>query len=179
MFLTPLRKLIVPCSLILASILLRQYVPELPAVYLQLVILLPYLSLGLALILCVFFHLSRLFAASLVILCAYFLIQTHLQTSLQDDLSLLLYASISFVIPTTILMLQLLPERGLNNLYGFMVVSIIPLQVAAMLLIYLLVPVETLVNFIRQDLPLHPFDSYMMSLAISACYLLVWIVGLV
>lgn len=177
MDISPLRKLLVPVSLILAGTLLRHRIGELPVMYAQLLIWLPYAGLGVALWLCIFFNHSRLFAASLAMLITYFLVQTHLQNSLLDAPSLLIYTSIGFAMPLTILILLFIQERGVNNLNGLLVVSVIPLQAGLVLALYLSIPAPELLALINQFMPVRPYAGYISSIPVSICYLIVFCAG--
>ena len=174
---SPIRKLVVPTSLLVVGILFRHRFVELPATYSQMLIWLPYISLGIALLLSIFFNHSRLFAAMLAMLFAYFLVQTHLQTALIDATLLLIYSSICFAMPFTLLFLLYVPERGFNNSYGLLVSSIIPLQAGFVLIMHYSIPPAETVSLINQFLPVRPYAGYIISIPASICYLIVLCAG--
>jgi len=172
MDLSPLRKLVVPVLLLLAGVLFRQRIVELYTVYSQLFEWLPYATLVITLLLCAFFNNSRLFTTALAMLLVYFLIQTQLQTALTDDHSLVIYTAMGLAMPVTMLLLQFVTERGLNNAYGFLVVGIIPVQACLVMALLYLLPVADTVTTINSNLPIKPASGYVLSVTASACYLI-------
>jgi diguanylate cyclase (GGDEF)-like protein len=171
MVLSPLRKLAIPAMLLLAGILFRQRFVELYAAYNQLLDWLPYGGLVGTLLLCAFFNNSRLFTASLALLLVYYMIQTQLQSSLTDGYSLLIYTAMGLSIPVTVLLLLFIPERGLHNRYGALVVALIPVQVCMVVAVIYLHPYADTVTLINSRLPIKPAGGYVLSLIASACYL--------
>ena len=134
MNLTPLRRLIIPILLLVGAGVLRDMSSGLPQVYLQILDLLPYVTLVIALGLSTWFNQSRLFTSSLAMLVMYYFIHTELQVSLADPRALLIYTLMSVAAPLLLLALFFLPERGLRNRYGaMMAVSVLLLSAAAAL----------------------------------------------
>jgi len=176
----PMRKLVLPVTLLLAALLLRNRVIGLYNTYGQLLEWLPYSSLIIALLLCAFFNSSRLFTASLSLLVAYILIQTQLQTALSDPVPVFIYTSLTFAMPFTILLLLFVRERGLTNLYGLLTVSVIPLQALILLTLLYFIPAGELHSIINTNTSLEPrpVSGYLISISASLFYLAVFLTGL-
>jgi len=176
--LSPLRKLAAPSVLLLAAISIRGRMVEAYAVYGQLFDLMPYITIGLVIFLSAFFNLCRLFTASLGLLIVYFLIQTKLQVSLADPFPGILYSLISFLVPANVLLLLLLPERGLGNLYGIMTAAAIPLQVTLFWAVLFFLPVTDMITLINDRMPIRPYPGYVLSIQATACYLISFLASL-
>jgi len=178
MTLSPLRRLFIPLALLLTAILFRSQIIGLHDVYGQLFEWLPYVSLAIALLLCAFFNRSRLFTASLGLLTSYVLIQSRLQSSLTDPISLFIFTAMSLAIPLTVLMLLFTREHGLFNRYGLILVAVIPVQAVIGLALFNLLPTEELVRVINARLSIKPAEQYVLSLAASGIYFSVFLTGL-
>ena len=169
-------KLIPPLLLLLAGLLLRQQASGLHAAYLQLLQLAPYGMLGIVCALGVYYNRARLFIATATLVLVYYLIQVHLQTSLARPQTLLLFSLLSVLHPLGLLVLLLMPERGLRNRYGM-------LQVSAMLVTVLLASAllyfspGVLHTWVLAYLPLKVLSGLVLSLPASACYLLVMLLA--
>jgi diguanylate cyclase (GGDEF)-like protein len=122
----PLKRLLVPAGLLIGALVLLRRVPDLHPGHLQLLEWLPYLSLCAVLALCAFFGRSRLFTAALGLLIVYWLVRSELQASLADPRAFLVFSLISAAVPIGALLLLLVPERGLLNRHGALVVGIVP-----------------------------------------------------
>ena len=173
---TPLRKLIIPVVLLAAAFLLQDTLAGFYQEYDGLLQWLPYLVLGIALLLGVFFNLSRVFTLTLALLAGYFVIQTQLQASLTEPRVLFIYTALCLSLPLAGLILLFVPERGLNNAYGFGVLSIVPVMAGAAAVAWLLGGAG-LVEWINESLPVLPAASYVMSVPASAAFLLVLAAG--
>ena len=178
LFMTPLRKLIIPMILLIAAILLRTEMLELYPAYGQLFEWLPHLIFTCALVFCASFNLSRPFTIIITLLLVYILIQTQLQMSLNDPRALMIYTSISFVFPVTALLLFFISERGLNNQHGMIVISIAPIQMCLILFVYYFVPDPSLISTINTYMPIKPINGYVLSITASLFYLLTFLIGL-
>jgi diguanylate cyclase (GGDEF)-like protein len=170
MFFSPLRRLGIPVVLLIAAALLRNAVIDINPVYAQLLIWLPYLTLGLAIVLCIYFNRSRLFTATLILLVGYCLIQTQLQTALMEPRALSIYSMLSVALPLTLLLLLLLPGRGLRNRYGVLTAAVVPVLLLVALWVLEYYPATTTVQFIETYLPIKPFPGYVLSINASACF---------
>ena len=174
----PLRRLIVPAALLIAAVVLRDTVIEIKPVYGQLLVWLPSLTLGIAIALCVYFNHSRLFTATLALLIAYYLIQTQLQTAITEPRILLIYSMLSVALPVTLLLLLLLPGRGLRNRYGVLTVAVVPVQLLIALWMLEYYPDAKAIMLINTYLPIKPFSGYMLSINASSCFAISFFVGL-
>ena len=174
----PLRRLLVPVILVVVAVLLRGSVPGLNPDYQQLLIWLPYVVLGLALALSIYYNRARLFTVVLALLCIYYLVQVELQSSLSDLRPLFIFTSISISLPVTLLFLFFLPERGLRNRYGILVVSIVPLQLLLAAIILNSVSGADLLAAIDTWFPIKPFENYLISLNASVCFAVVTMTGM-
>ncbi len=146
MNLLPLRKLLIQIILLIAAIASRNFIVNQYAIYGQLLGLMPYVVLSITMMICAHYNRSRLFTASLALLICYILIQSQLQTSLSTPGNLIIFSSISLLMPATLLLLLLVPERGLFNLYGIFVIAVIPIQILAILAIISFLPQEQYVS---------------------------------
>lgn len=178
MDMTPLRKLIVPVALLLAGVMFRHRIAALYPVYGQLFEWLPYGVLTVTLLLCMFFNNSRLFAAGLALLSACYLIQTQVQPSLTDAHSLIVYTAMGLAFPLIILLLVFLPERGLNNRYGFLIISVVLVQFLLVSALLYLFPSADAAAFINLHMPIKPVEGYTLSLVTSGFYLVAAAAGL-
>ena len=84
----------------------------------------------------------------------------------------------SFLMPTTLLLLLLVPERGLYNLYGILIIAIIPIQILTILAIITYLPQEQYVSIINLSIPINHFSNYVISPAASGVFLFVLLAGL-
>ena len=162
-----MRRLTIPFILIAAAFLLRKALPVVEPVYQQLLEALPYVTLGMPAALCVYFNRARAFTAALALLVIYYFIQAGLQMSLADAGTLYIYTALSVLLPATLLFLMFLPERGLRNRYGVLVVSIVPLQVILAMALYRSYPEATVLAAINTWLPIHPLAKYVLSINAS------------
>lgn len=173
-----MRRLLFPFILIIAAALLRITAPDIEPVYQRLLEGLPYVLLGLAGALCVYFDRARAFTAALTFLTVYYLIQTRLQTSLADAMTLYIYTALSVLLPATLMLLMFLPERGLRNQDGMLMVSIVPLQIVLAVVLYRSYPEATWTSAINTWLPAHPFAPYMLSVPASMGFAVAVLAGL-
>lgn len=176
---TSFRKLIVPLSLLIIAVILRPKMIELYSEYGQLFEWLPYLSLGSALLLAAVFNVSRLFALTIAMLFTYIIIQLKLQSALDDPASLFIYTSLSFSFSALTFILLFVPERGLKNKYGILVCSLVPVVLILNVLIFLLVPEQTISSFIILNFTIKPIDGYILSIVASLMYLIVFITAII
>ena len=176
MNLTPLRRLIIPILLLVGAGVLRDMSSGLPQVYLQILDLLPYVTLVIALGLSTWFNQSRLFTSSLAMLVMYYFIHTELQVSLADPRALLIYTLMSVAAPLLLLALFFLPERGLRNRYGaMMAVSVLLLSAAAALGVDLLLARADLISVY---FPIKPVTGVVLSMRAGAGFTVVLLIGL-
>ncbi len=170
-------KLINPILLLTVAFAIRQHAVTLEPAYLQLLQYTPYLSLGLVSALCCYYNRSRLFIATISILLIYYLIQTHLQSTLGYQNTMLIYSLISVLHPLSLLFLAFMPERGLFNRYGLIMSAALALTLLSG--VFLINYHSTALALIVTNwLPIKPFSGLVLSLPASACYMLVIIVGI-
>ncbi len=177
MLLQPLRRLIVPLALLLGAWLLRERLLLIKPAYRQLLDWLPYLVFGLALLLSFFYNRARLFTLAFALFCAYWIIDTQLQSRLADPRPLFVYSMLVLAIPFTGLLLLLLPERGLRNRYGLAVLLLVPLQVCAGWLLWNYFP--DMAAALKDAMPVLPFGGrYYLPHAAGGLFLLSLTTGL-
>lgn len=174
----PLRRLLLPLILIAVAVLLRSSVPGLDPDYRKLLDWLPYVTLGLALGLCIYYNRARLFTVMFAFLFVYYLVQFELQSPLTDFRALFIFTSVSVGLPLTLLLLFFLPERGLRNRYGVPVISIVPLQLLMAIIIFNTVPEAELTSAIDTWFPIRPYENYLLSVNASFCFAVVALSGL-
>lgn len=177
MTLYPLRRLIVPIALLVISAVLLDRVRGLAPAYLSLVDWLPYGTLGVALVLSAWFNQSRLFTATLGMLVIYHFIRTALQVSLTDPRALLIYTLISVTAPLILLLLLLLPERGLRNRYGAVMAGTVPILTAGAALAVVYLPARA-ADFISLYFAIKPHGGYVLSVNASAAFAVMLLLGL-
>ena len=175
---SPLRRLLFPFILVIATVLLRKHILLLEPDYQKLLAGLPYVMLGLAMALCVYFNRARTFTAALVFLVIYYLTLKELQMSLTEVRTLFIYTALSVSVPVTFLLLMLLPERGLRNRYGMLMIAIVPLQVLLAMVLYRSYPEATLFTAINTWLPIHPFPQSILSIPASVSFALIVLAAL-
>lgn len=178
MSLTPLRRLIFPCILLVIGLVLYYVVPESPRELKGIVEWLPYTSLGMALLLSGYNGHARPFAVTAALLILYYIVTNRLQMSLAESDALRIYSLVSAVFPLMMLYLLLIPDRGLWNRYGLMVISIVPALVVASVLVFHYVPEDALLNFIETRAPVKPYPGYVLSIQGSAAFGVVILAGL-
>jgi diguanylate cyclase (GGDEF)-like protein len=173
-----LRRLFPSIILLLIAIFIRESTISLNSEYQQLLNWVPYATLGIAMLLCVNYNHARLFAVSLALLFVYYFIQSELQVSLNEFRALFIYTSISILLPATLLLFFFLPERGLRNRYGILVISIVPVLLMISIIIFKTVPEMTLIMTMNKYFSIHPFDKYLLSINASLICFLAFIAGL-
>jgi diguanylate cyclase (GGDEF)-like protein len=174
----PFRRLIIPFVLLIAAVVLRVTVAGLEDIYLQLLDWAPYLTLGIVLVMCGYYGTSRLFTAALALAVAYFLIQSELQVALTTADPLFVFTAISLVLPLFFLLLFILPERGLWNQHGALIVSVIPILLVAGALLSQFTSDAAMLHFLNAGFAIKPFAGYVLSIKASIVFLAVLLTGL-
>ncbi len=126
MFPAPLRRLFIPLLLIVVALMLRTRVLETDPAYHRLLLLVPYLLLGMAAALCVFFNRARLLSAALVLLAAYAVLP-QLSPAGFGPGHAAVYASFSVLLPLHLALLLFMHERGLRSVQGATLAVLLPL----------------------------------------------------
>ncbi|MBL1141545.1 MAG: GGDEF domain-containing protein [Proteobacteria bacterium] len=178
MFLVLLRRLLPVAVLLFIAVYIREPAASLSPVYQQLLDWAPYVTLGIAMLLCINYNRARLFAVSLVLIITFFFIQTELQTSLNEPRALFIYTSISLLLPLMLFLFFFLPERGLRNRYGLLIISIVPLLLLVMFFVFKILPEVSIVTNINNYFHVRPFDNYLLSLNVTIFCLLVFVTGI-
>jgi diguanylate cyclase (GGDEF)-like protein len=164
--------------LLIAAIFVRESTLGLGQEHQQLLKWLPYFVLAIAMILCVYYNHARLFTITLVLLLSYYFIQTELQTSLNEVRALYTYSVISLLIPTMLLIFLFIPERGLRNRYGILILSFVPLFLVIGFSLFNFVAEEQLLKIINENFSIRPVDDYLLSINASIAYFIVLIAGI-
>lgn len=172
-----LRRLFFPLLLLSTAFALRETVPLLDPAYQVLLGRFPYVTLGIVLAFCAYFNRSCLFTATLMFLIIYYLIHVKLQVSLSESETLLIYTIASLILPLTLCSLFLVPERGLRNRYGILVVSIVPIQLLIAAWLFHYVSMEALLSVVENYFPPRPFGSYVLSINATLGYAVVAFLG--
>jgi GGDEF domain-containing protein len=138
------------------------------AAYGQLAHQLPYVVLAIAAVLALQFNRSKFIGAASTLAMVYWLIQSFLQTSLQQPQAFFTYNAITLAAPLLLMLIALLPERGVFNLYGLclLLMPVILLIFGMMLLRF---DVELFHNYDR--LQVKPLPGYILSIAASGVFL--------
>ncbi len=172
------RRLILPSTLIILALLLRQHMVGLYGEYGQLFDWLPYFLIVLSASLAVFFNLSRNFIATVYLLLIYLLVQNSLQVTLDDFSALYTFTAICITTPFITLMLFLMPEKGLVNKHGAMI-SGIAILIALLPVILLVIFNEQLLEaYINNYFSSRPHEAYVQSITSSLLFLAVLVFGI-
>lgn len=176
--LAPLRKLLVPGILLIAAWIFTNEIIGLYSTYGQLLDLLPYITLIITASISIYYNRSRMLCATTAMLVIYFLIQTELQVSLAEPEALVMYFFMSISVPLTVLLLLILPERGINNLYGLTVMAVLPLQIITVILLMETCSADGLAHWIATSYPLQAVEGYILPIAVSISYAVALLTGL-
>lgn len=165
-----------PLLLLAGAAVFRERILAVEPYYRQLTNALPYVALAAALGLSAYYNNSRLFTAALALLAAYWLIDSQLQVMLAATRPLFIYSVLSMALPLTLLLLLLLPERGLFNRYGLLPVALVLLQLVIGFWVYKYHP--AVIVTINRALPVLPLEGYYLSVAASVAFASGFIAGL-
>lgn len=175
--LSPLRRLLAPVALLVAAMVLRPRLPDFDPLYLQFLPWLPYAALGIALLLAAHSNRARLFSTGLLLLAVFWIIDTELQVSLAGDDPRLVYSLIGLAIPVAVLVLLLVPERGLFNRFGLLLVAFVPALVAVGSVIRAWLP--GVGSAILTAMPILPVEGYYLSPVASVAFTAAFLPGIV
>ncbi|MFT5691932.1 MAG: hypothetical protein ACI92E_001263, partial [Oceanicoccus sp.] len=166
----PLLRLSIPLILLILAVLSLGKTSLINDGQLQLIGLLPYGVFALVLGLAHYFNRSRFFSAALLMAGSFWFIQTYLQNSLIESTNFHLFLTISLLLPLALLILIILPERGLWNIHGLVPLSITPLFCGASYLLF--------INFnefefqaVEAFFSLKPYEGYVLSINASLWFL--------
>ncbi|MEH6577049.1 MAG: GGDEF domain-containing protein [Amphritea sp.] len=166
-------RLLIPTFIALAfGVVVLNRLAELPFHYQSLFSQLPYLLAGICLILCISFNQGRLFLASLNLLCLFSLIQSELQTSLDNPANYVLFTLLTLLFPLQQVLISLYGERGISLRWALPRGTII---VVGYLLLYTFNQYGLLANWIT-SLPMSlvelAFDTLLLSEGAALVFLL-------
>jgi len=164
--LKPLVRLTTPLLLLLAAAYTLSKTDLLAPDFIEIAKWLPYAVFFVVLGLAHFFNRSRYFVAALVMAIVFWLIQNYLQNTLSDDSSHYIFYSLNLLAPLAIVLLMLLPERGLWNRHSLIPLSIVPLLFAVSYFFQQHISAEQL-HSIDILFTLKPIDGYVMSVNAS------------
>lgn len=173
-----LRRLLSPVVLLIAAIFVRESVMGLSTEYQQLLNWMPYVTLGIAMVLCIYYNHARLFTITLVLLLVYYLVCLELQTSLAEVRALFVYSFISVLLPLMLFLFYFIPERGLRNRYGVLIVSVVPALLIIGLVVFNTVSEVMLLASMNDYFSIRPFDNYLLSINASICYFVTLLAGI-
>lgn len=166
--LRPLGTVLVPLLILAAGVLLLGPAGQLEPPLQRLLAYLPYVLLVTALVLAQYFNRSRELACSVVLLCAYWLIRTRLQTPLDVPVPQALYALIGIVVPAALLVQFMVTERGLWTPVSLRLVLLGPLLLLVGVLAYGDSPERA--ARLATWFPAKPWSGYVLSPAASAFF---------
>ena len=131
--------------------------PALPsyAPYRELLVVLPYVLLSLVILLSQPFNQGKCALTALLMLIAFYVIQTYLQSPLSNDTTRLIYVVLSTLLPLNLLQVHLLPERRLLSRFGTGYLLFLVAQIAWGILV--------VNHFANKNLD-HLWDSYLFTL---------------
>ncbi|KAA1194569.1 GGDEF domain-containing protein [Pseudohalioglobus sediminis] len=115
-----LTRLLVPACFVSGALMVREYLPALSENTQIVLAALPYLVAAICAVMAYQFRRVRLLLAALGVAALYWLIQNHLQVSLDHPDAARLYLVASLAVPLLCLYLLVLPERGMFNTWGLL-----------------------------------------------------------
>lgn len=175
--LRPLLRLWSPLLILVLSVFSLTKADLLDNNYMVLLGFLPYVLILLTLALAHYFNRSRFFAAALLLGSSYWIIQNYLQTSLSEQPALTIYTALSLLAPLALLLLMVLPERGLWNSHSLPPLLLIPVLLLLAYSTYHYLGADKLAA-INQYFAIKPYRGYVLSLAASYWFALSLVGGL-
>jgi diguanylate cyclase (GGDEF)-like protein len=135
----------------------------------------PYILCAIACIIAHIYNRSRLLVLAVIVGGSYFLIQHHLQYSLDKPIAYFRYLLLCLLIPANIFLLMLMPEKGLWNKVSLLLLAL-PLIIG--LGIHFYQPNDLLIQNLNALFPLRPAEGYTMPTGISLLFMAFIILGL-
>lgn len=166
--LRPLGTLLVPLAVLAVAVLLLGPAAHLEPTLQRQLVHLPYVLLLAALMLAQYFNRSRELACAILLLSAYWLIRTHLQTPLDEPVPQALYALVGIVMPVCLLVQFMVTERGLWAPASLRLVLLGPLLLFAGVLAYGDSPERA--ARLAAWFPAKPWSGYVLAPAASAFF---------
>jgi diguanylate cyclase (GGDEF)-like protein len=176
-FLKPLLRLSLPLVLLALSFFALSKTERVDTSYLVLLEILPYGLFLVVLGLSHYFNRSRFFSAALLLAGSFWVIQSQLQVALIEMKPLFLYTCISLLLPLGLLLLTVLPERGLWNRHGVLALLITPLLFFSAYLLNNYAS-ETTLQSLLAFFNIKPYIDYVISLYASGVFLVSLVIGL-
>jgi diguanylate cyclase (GGDEF)-like protein len=168
-------KLVLPAVLIIGAFLGRSTLDTFGDDVRVLFAYLPYLLCAVSVLLAYQFNRCRLALAAVAVMIFYWLVQSSLQSSLEEAETVKVYMATSLSLPAVWFYLLVLPEKGILNRFGPMVAGGF---ILVGLIAYLLGPWLSQVNAsAMQYYSLWPWEGYVMSRGVTLLVLLVTLVG--
>ncbi|WP_339673455.1 GGDEF domain-containing protein [Dasania marina] len=112
-------RLLIPVLLLVLSLYSVFEIGRIQPQYQPLLTYLPYPLLLLAMLLAQQFNRLRVFAAAGLFMLAFITVQLGLQQPLSEPRPFFLYTALSLLLPLNVMLLALMPERGIWSRYGF------------------------------------------------------------
>ena len=172
-----LLRLILPSLVLGLAVWCRGLLDHLGEEQLTLVVYTPYLLAVVCVVLSYQFNRSRFTLLALFTAGAFYVVRDHLQVPLTVPEAREVYRSLALVWPLAMLLLLMVPERGIANRWGF--VYAVALGVLALAAPRLLNLVDTLFSANPGWLTIWPKDYLVMPLLMTAMFIAVFVVGLV
>ena len=173
-----LRRLFPVVVLVSVAIFIRESAIGLNPEQQKLLNWMPYVTLGIAMLICINYNRARLFTVSLALILTYYFIQTELQSSLNDFHTFYIYTSISVLMPLMLLLFLFLSERGLKNRYGLFTVLTVPILFLIAYSVYELVPESNLIRILIHHFQIRTIENVLLAVNSGVLYLLVFIISL-
>lgn len=177
MLLILLRRLFPVVVLVCVAVFIREPASALNPEQQKLLNWMPYITLGIAMLICINYNRARLFTVSFAVILSYYFIQTELQRSLNDFHTFYIYTSISVLIPLLLFLFLFLPERGLKNRYGLFTLLITPLFFLLAYSVYELMPEPNLIRVLIHHFQIRTIENTLLPVNTRILYLLVFVIG--
>lgn len=173
-----LRRLLPVVVLVSVAIFIREPAIGLNLEQQKLLNWMPYVTLGIAMLICINYNRARIFTISLALILVYYFVQTELQSSLNDIRTFYIYTSISLLIPLMLFLFLFLTERGLKNRYGLFTVFTVPLLFLLAYSIFKMVPESNQIRILIHHFQIRTIDNVLLPLNTQIFYLLVFLAGI-
>ena len=171
-------RLILPAILLVAAIVLRGYSGDLPPDQILVLRGLPWVIIAIALALTVWFNRSLQCSAALVLLATLGMVNEDLQSPLDLPASLTVFGLLSVAAPACLLLIMILPERGLRSVRGVLVGAIAPgIMGLAYGLLKLLQGNAMIASWVTA-LPIRPWPGYILSWQASILFGCTLLIGI-
>ena len=171
-------RLILPMIILLSAVLLRGYAIEWMPVYGQILNGMPWVFTAIALLLTIWFSRSLPCASVLVLSGMFILIKTELQVSLDQPGALAVFSMLGVMLPCCLVLVMLLPERGLRGRAGIQLCAAAPALLGCTLGIVKYYPEHAWVSVLTAAMPVRPWPGYILSFQSSILFGIALLTGL-